>query len=219
VGAEPLDDVTPALIVVDFDGTISERDTLDEMCRRLIPGVYEQAERDLLAGRITLHECIRTEFEAILGDHDAIVADAVARTTVRPGFAEFVTAAERAGQRVVVVSSGFDSVIRPVLEREGVGHVELVAHEVRFGQQQTVVEFRHGEPCPICGQECKRSVVRALDGTMPVVYVGDGYCDRCAALDASRVFARRTLARYLDGEGVGYTHFDDFVEIRAALGL
>jgi 2-hydroxy-3-keto-5-methylthiopentenyl-1-phosphate phosphatase len=62
-------------------------------------------------------------------------------------------------------------------------------------------------------------VVRELDGTAPVTYVGDGYSDRCAALDAERVFARRTLARYLDGEGMAYTPFDDFVEIRSALGL
>jgi HAD superfamily phosphoserine phosphatase-like hydrolase len=211
--------VTPGLIVVDFDGTITERDTLDEMCRRLIPGIYEQVEVDLLAGRITLRECIQREFEAIHGDHDTLVADAVERTTVRAGFAEFVEAVERAGGRVVVVSSGFEAVIRPVLEREGVGHLEIVAHEVHFGAEQTLVEFRHGDPCPVCGQECKRSVVRDLDGSAPVTYVGDGYSDRCAALDAERVFARRTLARYLDGEGVTYTPFEDFVEIRAALGV
>ena len=46
------------------------------------------------------------------------------------------------GHRVVVVSSGFKSVIRPVLEREGVGHLELLAHEVRFGPDGSEVMFR-----------------------------------------------------------------------------
>ena len=52
-----------------------------------------------------------------------------------------------------------------------------------------------------------------------MAYIGDGWSDRCAALVAAHVFARRTLARYLDGEGVAYTPFDDFIEIRASLGL
>ena len=104
--------MTPLLIVVDFDGTITEQDTLDELCRRLAPGVYEQVEIDLRDGRITLHECIRREFEPVGGDHDEIVAWAVDRARVRRGFAEFVLAAEARGHRVVVVSSGFESVIR-----------------------------------------------------------------------------------------------------------
>ena len=207
------------LIVVDFDGTITEADTLDQMVRRHAPEVYDQVEDDLHAGRITLRECIRREFEAIRGDHDRIVSDAVEQARVRDGFADFAAAAAAAGHRLVVVSSGFESVIRPVLERAGAGGLELVAHDVRFSQDATTVEFRHGQRCDVCGQECKRSVVRELGTGDPVVYVGDGYSDRCAALDADRVFARRSLATFLDREGVPYEPFDDFVEVRAALAL
>src|SRR5262245_37416326 len=134
------------LIVVDFDGTITERDTLDQMVRRHVPALYDEVEDDLHAGRISLRECIRREFEAIRGDHDRIVAEAVDAARVRSGFAEFVEAAEAAGHRVVVVSSGFESVIRPVLERAGAGDVEVLAHDVRFTPEATEVEFRHGDP-------------------------------------------------------------------------
>jgi 2-hydroxy-3-keto-5-methylthiopentenyl-1-phosphate phosphatase len=50
-----------------------------------------------------------------------------------------------------------------------------------------------------------------------VVYVGDGYSDRCAAQAADRVFARRALARYLDERGVAYEPFEDFHEVDRAL--
>jgi 2-hydroxy-3-keto-5-methylthiopentenyl-1-phosphate phosphatase len=36
---------------------------------------------------------------------------------------------------------------------------------------------------------------------------------------ADRVFARRELARDMQAEGVAYEPFDDFVSVRAALGL
>ena len=88
-----------------------------------------------------------------------------------------------------------------------------------FAPDGSAVEFRHGEICTVCDQECKRSVVDELRNGEVVVYVGDGYSDRCAALAADRVFARRELAQYLDADGVGYEPFDDFVSVRGALGL
>jgi 2-hydroxy-3-keto-5-methylthiopentenyl-1-phosphate phosphatase len=46
-----------------------------------------------------------------------------------------------------------------------------------------------------------------------VVYVGDGYSDRCAALAADRVFARDGLARYLDAHGAAYEPYDDLHDV------
>jgi 2-hydroxy-3-keto-5-methylthiopentenyl-1-phosphate phosphatase len=209
--------LSPGLVVVDFDGTVTERDTLDQLCSRHAPGVYRQVEGDLREGRISLRECIRLEFEPIRGDHEAIVREAVASATVRAGFAGFVRSAEAAGHRVVVVSSGFECVIRPVLEREGVGDLELIAHDVRFSPEGTTVEFRHGSPCPECGEECKRSVLAELHPERPVAYVGDGYSDRCASKLAGLRFAREGLARYLRGHGIDFVPFEDFDVIREAL--
>jgi 2-hydroxy-3-keto-5-methylthiopentenyl-1-phosphate phosphatase len=209
------------LIVVDFDGTITKDDMLVDMCRRHAPAVFDEVEADLRAGRITLRECIRREFEAINGEHDEIVALAVERSRVRPGFAGFVRAAQAAGDRVVVISAGFRSVIQPVLDREGLGRLELIANDVHFGPSRTDVGFTYGDgACDVCGEECKRSVVRDLrDGHAAVVYIGDGYSDRCAAMDADVRFARRSLARFLDAEGAAYTPFEDFHGVTAALGL
>ena len=185
------------LIVVDFDGTITERDTLDEMCRIYAPEAWAAAEGDLQQRTMTLREVIAAE--------------------IRAGFADFVRAAEEAGDRIVIVSSGFESVIRPVLERAGLGHLEVVAHDVRFTPDGGVVDFRHGKPCPVCGEECKRSVVDAMRDGREVAYVGDGYSDRCASKAADIRFARRALAQHLDREGVDYIRFDDFTTVRDEL--
>src|SRR5205085_7514796 len=130
------------LIVVDFDGTITERDTLDQTLERHAPEAYAAAEEGLRSGRLTLRECMEMEFAPVRGDHEALVAEIIAAVRVRAGFREFVRAAEREGHRIVVVSGGFESVIRPVLEEAGAGHLPLVAHEVRFSPQGTTIEFR-----------------------------------------------------------------------------
>jgi HAD superfamily phosphoserine phosphatase-like hydrolase len=208
-----------ALVVVDFDGTITEEDSLVAIVQAHAPEVFDEVEDALMAGRISLRECIRREFAAVAGDHDEIVGEAVAQTRVRAGFAAFVAAARAAGHRLVVVSSGFESIIRPVLAREGVDGLDVVAHDVRFTDTGGVVEFRHGEDCDVCGEHCKRSVVTSMHDAGDVVYIGDGYSDHCAAMAADRVFARRGLARYLLRAGVPFEPFEDFVDVRAAMAL
>jgi 2-hydroxy-3-keto-5-methylthiopentenyl-1-phosphate phosphatase len=205
------------LVAVDFDGTVSVEDTLELLCTRYAPEATERAEAALVAGEISLEECIRREFEPIRAEHAALVAEAVGEARVRDGFAEFVAAARGRGHRVVVVSSGFESLIRPVLERAGVGDLELVANDVRFSPDGTRVLFHGGARCERCGERCKRPVVAALDGDRPVAYVGDGWSDRCAAADADLRFACGSLARYLDGEGLAYVPFDTFHTIREHL--
>jgi 2-hydroxy-3-keto-5-methylthiopentenyl-1-phosphate phosphatase len=127
---------------------------------------------------------------------------------VRPGFAQLVRAAEKAGWNVLVASSGFEELIRPVLEREGVD-VEVVANRVEPGPDGWRVLWRDEEVCETCGQPCKRSSLP--DGE--VVYVGDGYSDRCAALAADRIFATRGLADYLAERATPFEAFDDFHDV------
>jgi 2,3-diketo-5-methylthio-1-phosphopentane phosphatase len=208
-----------SVVVVDFDGTITVEDSLVAIVQAHAPEVFDEVEDALMTGRISLRECIRREFEAVAGDHDEIVGEAVARTRVRAGFAPFVSAARAAGFRIVVVSSGFESIIRPVLAREGVAGLDIVAHEVHFTDTGGVVEFRHGEDCDVCGEQCKRSVVTSMHDGGDVVYIGDGYSDHCAAMLADRVFARRGLARYLRKAGVPFEPFEDFTDVRAAMAL
>ena len=135
---------------------------------------------------------------------------------VRPGFRELVELAEERGWRFVIVSSGFHELIEPILEREGV-EVELHANRVDPDPAGWRVQWQYEEDCDACGESCKRSVVREFAGDDEIVYIGDGYSDRCAAEASDRVFATAGLARYLDERGLPYERFDDFHQIAGSL--
>ena len=91
--------------------------------------------------------------------------------------------------------------------------MELLANRVEPRPGGWRVSLRDGAVCDTCGEGCKRAALPPGE----VVYVGDGYSDRCAALAASRVFARDGLAAYLDEQGVDYTRFDSLEDVVAAL--
>ena len=204
-------------IVVDFDGTITEEDMLDTVARVFgDEDVYEQVEHGLDTGSMSLEDVITLEFEPVTAPVDEVVAWIGERVRVRAGFGDFVRAAEGRGWKVVVVSSGFEELIRPVLEREGVD-VRVRANRIDTSNGNWRVIWTYGVACDTCGESCKRSLVRELAGEDEVVYVGDGYSDRCAALASDRVFATRGLARYLDDEGAAYTRFDDFHDVARGL--
>jgi len=195
-------------LVLDWDGTVTERDTLDLVLREFgDPEIYLQAEGEL-GRRLSLHEVIALEFETVTAPLPEVAAWLVANVRVRPGFREL--AARRAP---LVVSAGFHELIEPVLEREGV-EVELVANRVDPAPGGWRALFRDTAPCPVCGEPCKRA---ALPAGEAVVYVGDGYSDRCAALAADRVFATGSLASYLEQRGVPFEPLTDFHDLELGL--
>jgi 2-hydroxy-3-keto-5-methylthiopentenyl-1-phosphate phosphatase len=205
-------------LFVDFDGTITEHDLLDTIAQTFgDPEVYAEVDRGLDERRLTLHEVLRRELEPVRAPLDEVVAWVLENATIRPGFHDFVRLARDRGWRLVVLSSGFAELIRPVLEREGLGSVELLANSVDPDPAGWRTSFRDERPCPVCGEPCKRAAVTAGSNGGEVVYVGDGISDRCGAEASDRVFARRGLAAYLAERGVPFEHFDDFHQIVRSL--
>lgn len=206
--------VEPSL-VLDFDGTVTQNDLLDHIAEHFGDAdVYREVEEGLHAGTVTLRECITREFEPVRRPLEEVVEWVLDNAEIRRGFAELVQAAQATGWRVRILSSGFEELIRPVLDREGVD-VELVANRVDAGPDGWRVHWRDEAECATCGEACKRAALPEGE----VVYVGDGISDRCAALASDRIFATRGLARYLDEHGIAYEPFDDFLDVTGALGF
>jgi 2-hydroxy-3-keto-5-methylthiopentenyl-1-phosphate phosphatase len=199
--------VSEPSLVVDWDGTVTERDILERVVLEFgDPRVYAQTEAEL--GRTLTHDdVLAIEVGTVRAPIDDVVDFVVREARLRPGFRELAKQ-----QRPVVVSAGFHELIEPVLAREGI-EVDLHANRVDARPDGWRVHFRETARCESCGEACKRLALPPGE----VVFVGDGYSDRCAALAAQRVFATDSLARYLDSVGAAYERFEDFHDVAAAL--
>ncbi|MEA2690065.1 MAG: 2-hydroxy-3-keto-5-methylthiopentenyl-phosphate phosphatase, partial [Candidatus Eremiobacteraeota bacterium] len=177
-------------IIVDWDGTVTEKDTLLLLLRHFLdPSVFEWLEKDLdaqlHAGTMTLRQVMRREFAMLTAPLDDAVTFVLEHARVRPGFAEF---AERFDP--LILSSSFHETIEPVLARDGVT-ARVRANRVDARADGWRISWMSDADCDACGEACKRASLPSGG----FVYVGDGYSDRCAALAAERVFARDGLAR------------------------
>jgi 2-hydroxy-3-keto-5-methylthiopentenyl-1-phosphate phosphatase len=195
-------------LIVDWDGTVTVRDSQWMLLERFGDRGIFAATEDALGVTLSYRDVMERQLATVRASLEEAVAFLVAEVEVRRGFAALVRRFEP-----LVLSSGFVETIEPILAREGV-QVELSANRIEARPYGWRIVWSDESPCPVCGDLCKR---RMLPAARPVVYVGDGYSDRCAALAADRVFATRALATYLDDAGVGYEPFETFDDVAAAL--
>jgi 2-hydroxy-3-keto-5-methylthiopentenyl-1-phosphate phosphatase len=196
-------------LVLDWDGTVTERDTLHMVIERFGDLAVFDALEEEVGSRMTLDEVIALEMATITVPCDEVVAWLLEHVRIRPGFSELVEAYDP-----LVVSAGFHELIEPLLRREGVA-VRVRANHVAADPAGWRSAFRPGPICAVCGERCKRA---AVVGVGPFAYAGDGVSDRCVSLAAERRFARAGLATWLDEQGVAYEPFGDLFDIARAMG-
>lgn len=193
-------------VVVDWDGTVTVRDSLVAAVHALGDGsIYDVSLQETFA---SYGEALAAEVGTLRCTAGELAQWAVENVEIRAGFHEF---AER--YEPLIVSSGLPQIILPVLAREGL-ELEVRANDADPRPEGWRVRFRHDGVCEVCGDRCKR---RSLPDDRPLVFVGDGWSDRCASLAADRVFARTGLAEYLHAEGVPYEPYETFFDVAAAL--
>ena len=197
-------------LVLDWDGTVTVRDTLHMVIERFGDLAVFDALEEEVGGRMSLDEVIALEMATITAPLEEVVEWMLAHVEVRPGFRELVEAHDP-----LIVSAGFHETIEPILRREGVD-ARVVANHVTADPAGLALDVRRpGRLCEVCGERCKRGAVAGLG---PFAYAGDGVSDRCVSLAAERRFARAGLAAWLDEQGVAYEPFDDLHDVARAFG-
>jgi 2-hydroxy-3-keto-5-methylthiopentenyl-1-phosphate phosphatase len=210
----------PWAIVCDFDGTALTDDLGDRVARRFAGAEHYRAAEDAYrAGAYSFGVLLARIFAPITAGREEIAAFARGSAVLRPGFEAFLRACQEAGRPFLVVSSGLDAYIEPVLERLPPAlrdHLEVRANRAIITERGLEVAF-HGADCGFCGF-CKGDVVRELQREgHKVLVLGDGTGDRHAAEAADAVFARKgsSLVRWCGERRIPHDVFETFGEVMA----
>ncbi len=206
----------PLAVFVDFDGTITDVDTFNVLVRAVAgDDAWNAIDADLIAGRISLRECLRREAALVRMTHADALAFLETRARVDPAFRTFVVRVRAGGGDVTVVSAGIASIIRATLARAGVD-IDVIANDVDYHAGGWRMTFADESDF---GHDKAVHVERARAAGASTVYCGDGISDFSAIALAERAFVKRgsALEVYCGERGIACTAFTSFDEVHAAL--
>ncbi len=204
-------------IFSDFDGTITEKDTLVFLATNLGggPEMVAAIGRLIREGKITLAEGIAAEMRSIRAPYEE--AEKLLRAEVRidPGFKPFARWCEERQIPLTVLSAGFHQNIELFLQREEFPHLEILANNLRPNQQVGwQCEFRDKSDW---GHDKAVALEAARKRGEYVIFIGDGLSDRGAAEAADEVYAKHSLLPYCRERGIACREFETFDEILTEL--
>lgn len=204
-------------IFVDYDGTITDRDTFDVLVEHFAgPDVWAQTERGLDDGTTTIRDVLQVQAGFVRGDFAHVSALLRREIAVDPTFAAFVEFCRAGGAAVEVVSSGIEPIIRERLAEAGVRDVPIVANGIDPDPSGWRIVYR-GDSAN--GTDKGARVREARARGRRTIFIGDGRSDFSAAALADRRFAKRglPLERFLRTSNLSYESFSSFEDVRGIL--
>jgi len=207
----------PLKIFSDFDGTISLIDAGDLIVDHCIGEEARRAIDDqIVSGELTFREGVVAQFAGVYLTWDEAMGWLRSRDDLDSAFPPFVQWAEAVNIPLVVLSSGFEALIRDYLTPVGLAHLEIRANRVEVQGRIWQIEFRDDSPA---GHDKAAALREAQEQGYRAAFIGDGISDIPAARVADILFAKKgeRLAEYCDQVGIVHHPFTNFDDVLAQL--
>lgn len=214
------DEDTKPLLFLDFDGTISKKDVIDQILMRFADEKWLDIEDEWLAGKIGSRECLQKQFalvKATVSELDEFIDE----LELDDGFCDVVRFCNTANIKIHIVSDGFEYYIRRMLAKAvsdaaAIEKIEIYANLLKpGGTNQWTTNFPYFEK--ICADgcaTCKPAVMRLKNPLkLPAIFIGDGLSDRFAAQDAHLVFAKKSLAEFCLNENLPHINYRNLKQV------
>ena len=135
------------LFVVDFDGTISTRDTIDQLLEKFADPSWEDLEKDWLDGKMTAVECMSKQIDLV--DADLLSLENFFRSIqLDKSFLPFYNYV-KSFAKLVIASDGLDHSIKVATKRAGWPDIPTFSNQLNYKEHGIEISF------PLRDEECK----------------------------------------------------------------
>lgn len=208
-------------IFADFDGTLTDYDTIDYLVEHRLGRAYAHLMgHALLAGELTVRETLDQEFARLRMSPDEISRVLLERVRVDPDLPGLAALARRRGHRFVIVSSGMDLLIEPLLRLAGCappGQLELCCNRLHWDARAGCLHIEYRDDSDN-GHHKLAHLEAARARGRRVLFMGDGVTDYECAGAADVLFARGHLADHCRRNGIPFHAFHGCRDVVRFLG-
>ena len=206
------------VVQCDFDDTITLSNVSVAIREKFGPPNWLEMEDEYLLGRYSVEESNIRQYELIKTTKQELETFVVQQTGIRYGFGDFHEYCRQIGVRLVIVSSGLDIYIRPILAKLGLDDIEFHSGSARITPSGIVVKYFDPSLREI-RNGFKESYVTHYKGQGNLVaYVGDGISDIGPAREADFILGRSALLDNSRKEGLECHPFETFGDVTEIIG-
>ena len=199
-------------VFCDFDGTITEPDTLRFLTENVGGGVplFEEIGRQLRAGKIGIRKGVAWEVGSVRIPFAEAVPLLRAGVTIDPGFAPLAAWCRARTIPLTILSAGLGEIVDAMLSPDTLAGVEVLANALRPGTWEVVFrdESDHGHDKSV-------AIKVARDAGRRTVFIGDGISDWAPAEVADEVFAKRgrSLVEHCRRRGIACVEYESLADV------
>jgi len=199
----------------DFDGTLTNKDTLALLLDRYASSDWYAIEKKALNGDLDEREALAQEM-ALITEPDEVLFDTLKRE-IKPaeGTRELVSFIKEKKWKMTVLSGGLIRFSGLLWASWGFADIPLFAndHGRDSAGRMTIIKAKTPRIKDHCNH-CKRwHLEHAKEQGAAVIYIGDGLTDFCASEAADRVYAKDKLVDYLKQNNREFIEFHSLLEV------
>jgi len=199
----------PNIIYCDFDGTVTKEDSVNKFLAEFADAKWLDVEEQWIRGDIGSKECLSRQVELLRDFSSSELDEYVDSIQIDETFVDFCETIKQNGWELIIVSDGFDFFIERILKKYGLD-IPFFANTLTLQDNKLHIDFNFSDSfCPSASGMCKC----ARTTTEDFCYIGDGLSDVCIAAKAKLLFAKNSLQKYCEKEGMDYVSFNTFEDI------
>lgn len=217
-------DYQSAVIISDFDGTIALQDVNDTIHFTFGDEKTHHIEELYKKGKIGVRESLQKHYQRLHMPQPQFSKFVKENIEIDPYFKHFYEKVKDNDVEFAIVSGGFINYIETLFDHIGL-EIEhpIYANRLHFKNTHIEIEFLHQidevNQCHrefgVCGN-CKYKIIEKYKNeNKPVIYIGDGYTDRCVAEEVDLLLAKKdkALAQYCRKKGLNFMEYRDFADL------
>lgn len=215
-----LSDLNNAVVLSDFDGTITTFDTNVSLFNRLENKEHiEKLRKRYRNEEIDLKVLFDLHFKNVSLSEQQYLDYILKEIKLQKGFNRFYYKLKDKGIPLSIISGGFETGIKPFLKKHGFEDIPVYANKLIFDGNKVKVEYYDEEYLGHAVNEdnyidCKVEILNNYRKKYDtIIFLGDGSTDIHIAERADILFAKDYLEEYCIEKHIDYIEWKDFDDI------